>query len=382
MQMGAAKQPYTGLMGKVLNSVDRGVRLNAADLYDGFVENGWITKPSETAKREFINQAGNYTAELQNKGIRWLRQSGLQPFATATHTFNVQALRTAALSPGIRDLTLAQRTAFAFDMFGRIVGFVTTKMALNYLLNKDDDTVDNKLMGPTGTGLLDIGWRNADGKTKRFGMGNLFGYGRFGRITGIGPAVEAIRRGRSTGDAVDEAGKSVFNTALGYITGPMSRFLWTAGTGLSPSYPAFQEAPVKQPLDPNDPFSPLKSQVVLNVATALKQANAPIDAGISAAISAYHGDFDLKAWANEAATKQLGRYYPRDVSQVQASEDFTKIVGKSDTARYVKDIMRRAAKMTDENARDKFIDDEMDKIPGDLRLYGDRKRKEFSIRNK
>lgn len=387
--IGAIKEPYKGPLGKVLlNPADKGVRLVAAELYDNFAKAGWI-EPTETGKREFINQVGNYNSALQAPGIRLLRETGVQPFATAVHTFNVMGLRRMFGSAGLRGLTPTQRMAFAADVYGGWIGFVTLLTGLNYMLNRNDQRVANPVLGPTGTGLGQVGWLDDEGKPKTFNLANMMGYARGLRATGVLPAADALNRGLPATEALDAGGQAVAQTGLNYVTGPLVRTAYVAATGSSPSLPSIKQAPPVPPSAPDDPFSPLKSKLIMNTATALQQANPAIDAvlhgiesftpageklGMGPQKSVKSMD-DVLTFLDELGTKQLSRFYPRSTTGAQSKENFAEIVTKARLNEYLDDVVRKARRLPEEDRFD-YLDSAVDQVPEDLQKQAKRRLKE------
>lgn len=386
MAEGAAKEPYSKVdpnapawrqaiqrngLGKLLTQTDVGVRLVSKDLYDGFVKTGWITDASETGQREFINQVGNYERRLQPLLMRQLRDT-VQPFATAVHTFNTAGLRRLAGSAGIRDLTPMQRLAFAADIYGGWVGFVTGVLGLNYLLNRNNEgTLAEKLQGPTGTPLGHVGWIDSSGDLRTLNVARIMGYERGLKAIGVLPAAEALRRGQSGTAALDAGAMSVANTALHYVTGPMVQAASVAATGKTPSAPGFQEAPV---MPPRDDFAPLKSQMAANIGTALREMNPLIDSTMVIAEGVHKGHSAGQV-AEDVAKKQINRYYPATRSLLSQNENYASILQKAHLNEYVEDVARRAHKLPDDE-KNAYLDKALADVPDQLKAGALRKLKE------
>jgi hypothetical protein len=88
-------------MGKGLDVLQRIMRLTASDAFDRLARRG-LAEGSETNKRNFINQLGNYQVRSQHKIVAFLRDTGIGPFATAGTTYAMQGLRALTLNPGVR----------------------------------------------------------------------------------------------------------------------------------------------------------------------------------------------------------------------------------------------------------------------------------------
>lgn len=349
-KIGAAKKGYQGLLGKsVLDPTDRGVRLVSADLYKSMAEAGWV-QGSETGLREFVNQVGQYNKQLQPKLIRKLRETGVQPFATAIHTFNVMGLRRMLMGSGAKPTSKAADLALRADIFGGWIGFVTLAAGLNYMLSGDPK-------GPTGTKLGEVGWVDDEGNLKSLGLAKLAGYERGLRITGILPAVEARNKGLTGNDALSATGQALGNAAVNYVTGPLNRAAFISATGKTPSVPAFQEAPV---MPPSSEFAPLRSQFVANIATALKEANPLINSAITAEQDRREGK-ETGEIVSKVIEKQAYRFSPHPVSPIASSEKFPEIIKGAQLNNFT-DYVAREARKRPLYERREYVNRQLEKV--------------------
>lgn len=334
-EIGATKEGYKGLIaGRLLNSLDRSVRLNAAEVYKNMAKEGWV-QDTETGLREFVNQTGNYNKRFQPYLIRFLRNSGAQPFATAYHNFNAMAVRRLGLGPGAKAPTKLRALALRADILGGWVGFAAIVTGLNYLIS-------GNAFGPTGTPLGAVGWIGDDGKTKFFDVGGMTGYGRSLRISGIKDVAEGQMAGVQPGISAKQFGERMANTALGYVAGPLPRFATTATTGKSLSVPSVD---ISEPGVPSENFRIMDNQFAMNVKEALKEAN-PI---VNSLFMMNEGKP-----LQEIASKQATRYMPKSVSGIKSSDKFGEIVNKSNTKDYADRISKEARKLP-RNERMDFI---------------------------
>ncbi len=325
-ETGMAKEPYQGkMLGRILNGADRGVRLVSEQIYDGMAEKGWVEN-TETGKREFINQIGNYNKRLQPSLIRKLRDTGIQPFATAMQTFNVMGLRRLVGAPGAKATSNMAALALRADIAGGFIGFVALTTYLNYLLS-------GNAAGPKGTPLGAVGWKDEHGKTHFFNVGRLLGYERGARITGLGPYMEARRNGLTHEQALQAGGRSVASTVMSYPAGPGPRALYTVGTGMRMNQPTVREAPA---VPPTESLNPFKTQLAKNIQTAVIEANP--------AISSLHDLREGKS-ASDIAEKQFGRYTPREGKSEGFYRALPKIVTKGQLIDYADDVVKEARKL-------------------------------------
>lgn len=353
-EIGAAKEGYPGAIAKrILNPIDQGVRLVSDDVYKGLAEKG-IVENTETARREFINQVGQYNKALQPKLTRYLRETGVNPFITAGQTFNAQGLRRLAMAPGVKGTTLARSLSLKADVAAGWIGGIVLLTALNQMIS-------GKPTGPIGTPLGAVGWVGDDGKVHSFNLMRLLGYERGLRITGIGPAIQAKRLGLSTQQAAKAGGESVTSAGLGMLAGPGPRAAVIASTGLRPTQPWIKEAPV---VPPSDSLSPLKGQMAANIQTAIEEAN-PI---LSSATEIRRGLKQGKPAGEvveKAAEKQLSRYTPRAGMSEKTAQALPKIVNSAQLKEYVDSVAKEARKLPLNKrynfVRRKFNEDELEK---------------------
>lgn len=324
-EIGAAKEPYKGGIGAVINVIDRGVRLSAEDVFDSMAEKGLVEK-TETNKREFINQVGSYNKRLQPWTIRKLREAGIQPFVTAAQTFNVMGLRRMLLAPGVKASNAAAALGLRADIAGGIIGGVVLIGALNKILS-------GKATGPTGTQFGNVGWKDEKGKTRQFNLLRLLGYERGLRITGIGPYLEAKRVGLSPKQQMEAAGQSVASTAAGYVMGPGPRAATIGLFGLRPTQPWQRQVPT---VPPNDSNNPLKTQMAANIETALIESN-PVTATISDVLSGKSLD--------EIRQRQFNRYTPRAARSESLEAALPRIVNRRQLVDYADDLARETRKL-------------------------------------
>jgi hypothetical protein len=333
-EIGAAKEPYRGTIGWVINKVDQGTRLYASDLYQKMAEKGWFEK-TETGEREFVNQVGQYAKRLQPRLIQSLRDTGIQPFATAIHTFNLQGFRNLVAGPGAKSPTNLGALALRADKAAGFIGTVVLIAALNKL-------VSGNPLGPNGTQLGNVGWIGDDKKLHQFNVGKLSGWERGARITGIQSAIEAKRAGLSTSKAVTGGAKSIAGTALNYTTGPLIQTAVKAATGKRPGVPMVQEAKVAPP---SEDLSPLKSQAAENLKTALQEVNPIVDT----AAKIIQGKP-----VEDIVRSQLSRYTPRTGQEQKTIEALPKIVHSSELHSYV-DALAKEARKLPQDQRSTFL---------------------------
>lgn len=323
-EIGAGKTPFPGSgklnlgMNWIITKVDKGTRLYARDVYKKMAANG-IVPDTETGLREFVNQVGQYNKKLQPGWIRTLRDTGIQPFATAMQTFNVQGLRTLGLGPGAKGTGKLAALALRAEKASNLIGFAVLVGTVNYL-------VSGTSTGPKGTKLGAVGWIGDDGKLHQFDLGALTGISRGARITGIQPTIEAARLGLTDKEALASGVQGAGNTLLSSAMGPMNRAIFTALTGKRAGLPPVQEAPV---------VPPGKSQVMANVLQSAQQVNPLVDAAARV----------IQGKPGEAVTRQLSRYTPKTGLSTETIEALPKITQTSQVNAYADALAKEAHKI-------------------------------------
>lgn len=328
MEMGAAKSPYKGStpLTWLINGIDRGSRLLAADIYKALAQNGYVPD-TETGLRNFVNTgAGNYVKALQPYVIRSLRDSGIQPFATAAQTFLTQGLRNMVMAPGAQTTSGLARLALTADKAAGAIGAAVTLAAVQMLIT-------GKPTPPKGTPLGSLGWIGPDGKLHTFNAIRLMGWERGPRSTGLQSYIESKRAGLSENTAIKRAAQSAGATALNYVTGPVVRTATIGITGKRPGMPMIQEAPVVPPGKNADNW--LNSQVAVNIKTAMRDANPLIDA----IVQAYQGKS-----AKEIAQRQLNKFIEHPGPSQRTIEQLPHIVTLAEAREYAEYLLSQGRK--------------------------------------
>lgn len=351
-KISATKQPYMGaISARILNPIDRGVRVTLASVYKKFAEQG-LVPDTETGLREFVNQAGNYSKRLQPEWIRILRSTAIQPFATAVHNFNVLGVRRMVGGPGAKATSLRAAALLRADTAATLIGVFTTAAMVNYLLNKGN------VQGPKGTPLGGIGLDPKDHpeikaameklgmdttRPYHFNLLRFMGFERGPRALGILPYIEARRLGVAGPQAAERAAESVASTGMRYFGGPGMSWAWETATGKRFSYPPIQQAPVA---------APGESQILRNMAQGAVDAN-PISASI---VDLVEG----KPIAS-VAQRQFSRFSPTPGMREELAQKLPEIIEKGQEKEFAKDIMRRARNMKP-SARSKYVEEQIQKI--------------------
>lgn len=322
--------------GKTLNWMDKTTRLMLDDAYQSLVKGGWA-EDTETARREFINQVGQYNRRAQNRVLRLARDTGIGPFATAGTTFNALGFRVATLNPGIKASTAMAATALRVNQLSKIAGGVVLVGALNYV-------IVGKMLGRPGVpiGNVDTGRTDANGRPLSVPVFKLLGIERGMRITGIKGALESYRKGLTPADMENAAIRDIINAQISPFAGPIVHFA-SAVTGI----PTMIGAPPPSPM-----VAPGENQFKSNVINAIVQSN-PVSGSIR--------ELRRGAGLTSALEKQFPRFVPQPTQPLEMMAKYPEIVRKAQSSTFINDVIRQARYM-EPNERSMFVRDALDRL--------------------
>lgn len=209
---------------KFLDFIDSAVRLTAADAYESNVKRYGL-KASEGAKRDFINQAGQYNKRGQNDLVAFLRETGVGPFATAATNFTAQGLRALFGSSGLSAPTLKAAAGLRAEMYARIAVPFAVAAVANAVLWGRGDGDDNTPLGGLKVGV------DANGKSQYLDLGALTGLPRGARTVGVLALAEGLRADASSDSITKKAVSDVTGSLLHPAEGPAVAFVHGAVTG-------------------------------------------------------------------------------------------------------------------------------------------------------
>lgn len=209
--------------GEVLDFLQQTMRLVGENAYDRLVKTGRV-EASETGKRDFINQLGQYNRAGQQKYVALLRDTGWGPFATAGTNYYMQGLSSLYGDPGLKGSSTAHRIGLHAEVLGRIALVAGTAAFINYLAHGRVDGSDD-----TPLGAIKLG--DSNGKTIYYDLTNLTGLTRGMRATGLLALSEGMRRGDTGGQIFDKGFRHAWQSALHPAEGPAVAAIHTAFTG-------------------------------------------------------------------------------------------------------------------------------------------------------
>jgi hypothetical protein len=275
---------------KMMTVVDRAMRLTADHAFDVISKRPNVDA-SEGARRDFINQLGNYNKLTQPKFVAWLRDTGIGPFATAGTNFYMQGLRGLVGSHGFRTSSRAADLALRGETLLRMAVLPAVAAGINMMVWGRPDGDDK-----TPIAGLKVG--DSNGKTSYLDLGGLVGVTRGMRETGLLALAEqqregAQRKGAKLGDAADRAMGDIMTSALHPAAGPPVAFLHTLATG---------ENMLGGKVAPQANLKKGESQSALNAYAALFQINPVLESWV-------------RPWLSEQADIKEKKHEPTKVER-------------------------------------------------------------------
>lgn len=328
---------------KVIQWADRTTRLMLDDAYKNLVKQG-LVEDTETNRREFVNQAGQYNKRAQGQVVRFFRDSGFSPFITAGRNFAALGVRTAMMSPGVEAASGAAAAALRANVLSKWIG-ATVFIGTSNLITT------GLMSGRPGTplGYIDTGKNDANGRPLTFDALTLMGLGRGLRTLGIRGFVNAKNLGLGNKDAAESAWRDIANTAISPFAGPAIRTGMAVLLNQSPAIGVGKPLPVAPPGD---------SQTISNIKNAAIDTN-PLVASI-------HDAMQPGATWYDGLRRQLPRFTLSPQRPQEMLDKYPEIVRKAQARDFVNDVVGRARKL-DPSVRQQFIKDQLQRLsPEDM----------------
>lgn len=344
-EIGATKGTHGGgvpglrQMSDVIQWYDRTTRAVLDDAYQDLAARG-IVENTETARREFINQVGQYNKRAQGAIVRLSRNLGTGPFVTAGRAFNVLGTRAAMLSPGVKATSLGNAIALRANAASKWLGTLAFVGLVNYLIT-------GKMIGRPGTpiGSIDSGTNDKNGRMKSFSIMNLTGQGRALRVTGVRGALEAKQKGLPNKVAADAAVRDIANSWIAPFAGPAVKAFFTGVSGYPPAINVGRSSQV---------VPPGQSQTLENLKQAAVEAN-PVVAGIVKSTE------PGKTW-EEAVRTQLPRFTMQTKQPEKMIANYPAIVRRAQSNAYMEDVIHRARYIEDATERRQYVREALTKL--------------------
>ncbi len=209
---------------KLLDVFDKAGRLMLDDAFTGMAAKG-LVKNTETNRRDFISQMGNYNKRAQSMLVRAGRESGIAPFATAGTNYLAQAIRMHALSPGVTATSTGASIRLRAEVAGRLLLPLVGVAVANYLRWGKVDGASNI---PLGALRLDD---DEKGRPRYIDIASIEGVTRALRASGSLPWLDKLLRGDRGANSADNSAKMAMQSFASPLMGPPARALSTAITG-------------------------------------------------------------------------------------------------------------------------------------------------------
>lgn len=213
---------------RMLDGLSDVMRATASDAYDRLAakaqEGGLAFEDTAAAKRNFVNQLGKYERRSQNGMVRWLRDSGIGPFATAGTNYVEQSVRSLGLDPGLKGSDIYSKTYLRANFLKNISIAAGAVAALNYVLWGRVDGDDRTPFG-------NIKYGEWGGKSHSVDLSGPFLVKRGLRTTGLLSMIEGQRGASPTTTNFDKATEDVMHAFLHPTMGPAAQAALTMATG-------------------------------------------------------------------------------------------------------------------------------------------------------
>jgi hypothetical protein len=232
--------------------VDKAGRLVRDDMYKNLVNRG-LVRDTPAARREWVNQMGQYNPRLMGQFQRFFKDAGFSPFVVAGRNFNRMAMRRISMDPGVKAVSpTAAAEMRAIEAFGTIATLFAVPALANYLITGSPGGRPGTKMGQIDTGKDD------QGKHVVIDPAQWTGHRRGLRISGIQAVLEGAKRGETRGKITQNVIGDIMGGVIHPWAGPAVNAASVGYTGHSPTG-------YKESEDPNDYGK--------NIMAALKQLN-------------------------------------------------------------------------------------------------------------
>jgi hypothetical protein len=201
--------------GKWLWEIDTASRVLMNRFYDQLVKEGKAVD-NLTARRNYINQVGQYNDRFMTPWMRFARRAGVSPFVVAGRTFNRNATRVLTGKSG------AEATSPEAEADMRRLNLMTVAMSATIPMMVNTWTTGNPL-GRPGTPLfgIDLGRKQKDdGSHDVIDLGQATGLARATREWGIADTYAGLRAGQTPEQIGSKAALSVSRGRSHPWTGP------------------------------------------------------------------------------------------------------------------------------------------------------------------
>jgi hypothetical protein len=201
---------------QLLNDVDTATRIILNRRYDQLVKR-YGAVDTESARRDFINQVGNYNRRLMSRWETLARDTGFSPFIVAGRAMNRYARKMVTGDPGfqtdnVRGAIAARATQISSLAFSTLIPAITNMFTTGNPFGRDG----------TPIGAIDFGpnYDTEDGKRRTFDVFALTGLRRGLRQFGIDSAIDGARSGKDPRDIARDISNGIVTTKAHPWIGP------------------------------------------------------------------------------------------------------------------------------------------------------------------
>jgi hypothetical protein len=287
-EMGGKIYKYTlGIMSRVVGTMDQAGRLVLDDAFKKFADKG-VALNTDTNRRDFVSQLGQYNRRAQSRLIAFVRDTGIGPFATAGTNFYAQGIRSLTFSPGLKATSGLNAAKLRVMVAGRFAAILGSVALVNYMKWGRVDGGDNV---PIGAVRLEDG---KDGKVRYFDVASLLNVTRGLRAVGARALIEGPRKGKTASETASDAAKDIITSALSPFEGPIVRTAAIAATGKDTA--GYSVGP-RVASDENAPLAHLKA--------AAQSANPVVARLTGISESPIVGKFAIQEKSNKSVAMQI-----------------------------------------------------------------------------
>jgi GGDEF domain-containing protein len=213
-------------VGKLLDTFGRAMRLTLDDAYTRLAKAGRVPD-TQLDRANWINKgAGNYNRLTYSRLVKFLKDTGIGPFAVAGFNFNMRAIDKAMLlRAGVRNLTPLQSAGLRASMLCKFLGLLIGTSAVNLILWGKWDGDDN-----TPVGSIKLG-ESPEGETIYLDPLRMVGGRRALNVTGAGAAIQGLREGKTGPQISQRMVSDIAMSAVHPSLGPYPTAIHTAITG-------------------------------------------------------------------------------------------------------------------------------------------------------
>lgn len=340
---------HFGVFGRVLQQMDKLSRLMLDDTFKSLVKEG-LVENTETARREYVNQIGQYNRRLQGRFTRLARDIGFGPFVTAGKTFNALGIRMATLDPGAPGANAFAAGALRANILSKWIGGAVLLGTLNYLMTHK--LKGGGMLGRPGTpiGNLDLGTNDKSGKQQSFPLFSVLGLGRGLRVTGLSGAINAKRLGLTDADAAESASRDIINSWSAPFAGPPVKAAAIAATGYSPAVDVGRTSRI---------VPPGENQRLENIKEALRQASPLVQTYLK---------YRQGKSTPEVLSSQIPRFTMTPGKTEPMVDKYPKIVALAQGNAFIDDMIHQARQLPREERR-KFVNEQVQRLPASQRAH-------------